>query len=77
MMIKYLKNRECPKCRSSVIVMLVRFSSQMSTINGICGSCDHSIKWLIIRGTATTAKQVNLHNKIIEPPHFENGQAAK
>jgi hypothetical protein len=75
-MIKYLNNRECPKCRSSVTVMLVRFSSQVSTINGICGSCDHSLKWLIIRGNATTAKQANLRNKTIAPPHFENGHAA-
>jgi len=75
MMIKYLNNRECPKCRSSVIVMLLRFSSQISTVNGICGSCDHSMKWLIIRGNATAAKKVNLRNETIAPPNFENGQA--
>ena len=52
MMIKYLNNRECPKCRSSVIVMLLKITSQISTINGICDNCDHSIKWLVIRGNA-------------------------
>ena len=70
-MMKYLSSRSCPKCRSSVIVMLLRFSSQISTINGICGHCDYSMKWLIIRSKADTAKATNLGNQIIAPPNVE------
>lgn len=73
-MIKYLNNRECPKCHSRVIVMLLRISSQISTVNGICGSCDHSMKWLIIRGNAT-ATNLNLRNQTIATPDYKNGQA--
>jgi hypothetical protein len=29
--------------------MLLRFSAIISTVNGICGSCDYTIKWQIIR----------------------------
>lgn len=75
-MIKYLNNRKCPKCRSSVIVMLLRLSSQISTLNGICGSCDHSIKWFIIRGNATADQNINIRNETTAAPNFENGQAA-
>jgi hypothetical protein len=55
--------------------MLLRISSQISTVNGICGSCDHSMKWLIIRGNATAATNLDLRNETIAPPDYKDGQA--
>ena len=49
-MIKYLNSRDCPNCHSTVTIMRLRYSSQLSTINGVCGNCDYSIKWLILDG---------------------------
>jgi hypothetical protein len=79
MSIKYLNDRECPECRSRLIVMLLRFSSKISTINGICGKCDYAMKWLIIRGKTAGAANVERDNKnkTIAPPYFETGVAAK
>ena len=55
--------------------MLLRFSSQISTVNGICGRCDHSIKWFIIRNISTANKDVSLRNETMAQPNFKNGRA--
>ena len=52
MRIKYLRGRQCHKCHSRMILMLLRYGSTMSAISGVCHSCDYSMKWLIIRGNA-------------------------
>jgi hypothetical protein len=49
-MIKYLNSRICPSCRSSVTTMLLRYSSKLSAISGVCSGCDYSMKWLILGG---------------------------
>ena len=58
-MIKYLNSRDCPHCRSAVTIMHLRYSSQLSTINGVCGQCNYSIKWLIIEGNAPRRATIN------------------
>jgi hypothetical protein len=38
-------------------LMFLRYGSTMSAINGVCHSCDYSMKWLIIQGNAIASKQ--------------------
>ena len=59
-MIKYLNSRECPRCSSTVRIMLLKFNPKISTINGICRQCDYSIKWQIIEGSVSTARNWSL-----------------
>lgn len=55
MTVTYLKARHCPKCRAKVVMMLLRYTATMSSISGICRRCDHSLKWLLLRGKAAAA----------------------
>lgn len=63
-MIKYLNNRECPHCGSIVRIMLLKFNPKISTINGICRRCDYSIKWQIIEGNISLARNLSLRTNI-------------
>src|SRR5438093_12447982 len=58
-MIKYLTKRRCPKCSYSFIVMLLEHGGRMHTVNGVCGHCDHSIMWQLIRGKASIDSRSN------------------
>jgi hypothetical protein len=49
-MIKYLKSRQCPRCRSIVTLMMLRFVPGLTTINGVCGGCQYSIRWQSLSG---------------------------
>lgn len=64
-MIKYLNNRECPHCAATVRIMLLKFNPKISTINGICRRCDYSIKWQIIEGNLSAARNLNLRTNIL------------
>ena len=74
-MIRYLNSRECPNCNSTVTIMLLRYGSKLGAINGVCGGCDYSIKWLIIQGNVSTATNLNLPNPISAPRALKNGQS--
>jgi hypothetical protein len=75
MRVKYLKHRQCPKCRARVVIMLLRYSSTMSAINGICRKCDHAMKWLLLGRNASTT---NLKlARVTIALKCENDQAAK
>jgi hypothetical protein len=55
--------------------MLLRYSSTMSAINGICRKCDHAMKWLLLRRNASTT---NLKlARVTVALECENDQAAK
>jgi hypothetical protein len=71
-MIKYLARRQCPKCRHSFIIMLLTLSSQMRTINGFCGHCDHSIKWRLIQRKVFAKPNYNARKQIIARLILEN-----
>ena len=75
-MIKYLNNRKCPKCRSSVIIMLLRYSAKIRTITGICDHCDYAMKWQLINGNSSTGANQNLRNQINAAEYLKDGQAA-
>jgi hypothetical protein len=77
MRLKYLKKRQCPKCRATVVTMFLRYSSTMSAINAICRKCDHSLKWLILRGNASAATNFKLASIAVGAQEVENNQAAK
>jgi hypothetical protein len=72
-MIKYLARRQCPKCRHSFIVMLLAHGSQMRTINGFCGNCDHFIKWQLIQGKASKPNR-SVRRQTTIPIIFESGK---
>ena len=77
MRLKYLKNRQCPKCRARMVTMFLKYSPTMSAINAICRKCDHSLKWLILRGNASTATNFKLGSIAVGALELENDQAAK
>jgi hypothetical protein len=45
--------------------MLLTLSSQMRTINGFCGHCDHSIKWRLIQRKYSSKPNRNARKQII------------
>jgi hypothetical protein len=77
MRLKYLKNRQCPKCRARMVTMFLNYSPTMSAINAICRKCDHSLKWLILRGNASVATNSKLGSMAVGALELENDQAAK
>ena len=77
MRLKYLRKRQCPKCRATVVTMLLKYSPTMSAINAICRICDHSLKWLILRGNASAATNFKLGSMAVGALELENDQAAK
>jgi hypothetical protein len=77
MRVKYLKSRQCPKCHAKVVTMLLRYSSTMSAINGICRKCDHSMKWLMLRGNASAATNFRRSSVAVGASELKNDQAAK
>jgi hypothetical protein len=77
MMLKYLDSRACPKCHSSVTVMLLRFGLNMSTINGVCGSCDYAMKWLIVRGNKPARQKLEAGQTNDRADESGNRKAAK
>ena len=76
MRIKYLRGRQCPKCRCRMILMLLKYSSKMSTINGVCRRCEYSMKWLMFQGNEPMTANLNLGNLTVAPPDLQNDQAA-
>ena len=74
-MIKYLNSRECPRCSSTIRIMLLKFNPKISTINGICRRCDYSIKWQIIEGSVSTARDWSLRK--LRKPALQNSQSIK
>jgi len=72
-MIKYLNSRECPRCSSTVRIMLLKFNPKISTINGICRRCDYSIKWQIIEGSVSTARDWSLRK--LRKPALQSSQS--
>lgn len=50
--------------------MLLRYSSKMSAINGICRSCDYSMKWLVLQGSPSTSKSLSVGNPTVASPAF-------
>lgn len=77
MKVKYLKHRQCPKCRAKVVVMLLRYSSMLSAMSGICRKCDHSMKWLVLQGKASAAANFKLRSVAVGTLQVEKDQAAK
>jgi hypothetical protein len=76
-MIKYLNSRKCPKCRSSVIIMLLRYSEKIRTITGICDRCDYAMKWQLIYGNGSMGANLNVRNSQTNAaPGLKDGQAA-
>jgi hypothetical protein len=45
--------------------MLLTLSSQMRTINGFCGHCDHSIKWRLFERKFSAKPNCNPRKQII------------
>jgi hypothetical protein len=52
--------------------MHLRYGSQLSTINGVCGNCDYSIKWLILQGNVSKRVKLNLNNPTIAERVLDN-----
>ena len=56
-MIKYLSERNCPKCSGEFVVVLLVRTPWMQSINGFCRDCDHCIEWKLIRKKIFPAQQ--------------------
>ena len=75
-MIKYLNSRKCPKCRSSIIIMLLRYSAKIRTITGICDRCDYAMKWQLIHGNGSMGGNLTLRNQTNAAGYLKDGQTA-
>jgi hypothetical protein len=56
-MIKYLLERNCPKCSGEFVVVLLGRTPWMQSINGFCRDCDYCIEWKLIRKKTFPAHQ--------------------
>jgi len=56
-MIKYLSERNCPKCLGEFVVVLLDRTAWMQSINGFCRDCDYCIEWKLIRKKTFPAHQ--------------------
>lgn len=56
-MIKYLLERNCPKCSGEFVVVLLGRTPWIQSINGFCRDCDYCIEWKLIRKKTFPAHQ--------------------
>src|SRR5262249_60371612 len=64
-MIKYLIERNCPKCSGEFVVVLLRRTPWMQSINGFCGDCDYCIEWNLIRKKTFPAHQTTERKAVV------------
>ena len=53
--------------------MLLRYSSRLSAINGVCSRCNYSMKWLILQGNTSKRASMKLANPNMSRRSLKSG----